>query len=152
MHRRIAMNAVRWPPLWAGAYAAQFAAAWLVVSRDAEEGEYDVPAFTAFTAQLMLSVAWLLLFFRLRRPAIALATMSVLWVATAVTVVEFARKHRVAASLLLPYLAWLSYAAAINAVRLTTGDATTTASSPDTTRPARGRDRRSSRQRLRRAS
>ena len=131
MHRRIATAAVGWPPLWVGAYAAQFAAAWLVVSRDADEGEYDVPAFAAFSSQLMLSVAWLLLFFRLRRPALALATMSLLWVATALTVVEFARKHRVAASLLLPYLAWLSYAAAINAVRLTSGDATTTASLRD---------------------
>ena len=139
MHRRIAMAAVGWPPLWAGAYATQFAAAWLVVSRDADEGEYDVPAFAAFSAQLMLSLAWLLLFFRLRRPALALATMSMLWVATALTVVEFARKHRVAASLLLPYLAWLSYAAAINAVRLTTGDATATASLLDKTRRVRAR-------------
>jgi tryptophan-rich sensory protein len=144
MHRRIAMNAVRWPPLWASAYAAQFAAAWLVVSRDADDGEYDVPAFVAFSAQLTLSVAWLLLFFRLRRPALALATMTLLWVATAVTVIEFARKHRVAASLLLPYLAWLSYAAAINAVRLTNGDATATASSLDMIRHARLRGPRSS--------
>ena len=137
MHRRIAIAAVRWPPLWAGAYATQFAAAWLVVSRDADDGEYDVPAFAAFSAQLMLSVAWLVLFFRLRRPALALATMSMLWVTTAMTVVEFARKHRVAASLLLPYLAWLSYAAAINAVRLTIGDETTKASLLDMTRRAR---------------
>ena len=137
MHRRIAIAAVRWPPLWAGAYATQFAAAWLVVSRDADDGEYDVPAFASFSAQLMLSVAWLVLFFRLRRPALALATMSMLWVTTAMTVVEFARKHRVAASLLLPYLAWLSYAAAINAVRLTIGDETTKASLLDMTRRAR---------------
>jgi tryptophan-rich sensory protein len=152
MHRRVAMNAVRWPPLWAGAYAAQFAAAWLVVSRDADDGEYDVPAFAAFTAQLMLSVAWLLLFFRLRRPALALATMTVLWVAAAATVVEFARKHRVAATLLLPYLAWLSYAAAINAVRLTNGDGTATASSLDMIRRVRLRGLRSSSRVTRRAS
>lgn len=152
MHRRIAMNAVRWPPLWAAAYGAQFAAAWLVVSRDADEGEYDVPAFAAFSAQLMLSIAWLLLFFRLRRPALALATMTMLWVATAVTVVEFARKHRVAASLLFPYLAWLSYAAAINAGRLTSGDATTTASSLGMIRRARLRGLQSSHLPTRRAS
>ena len=122
MSRRGVDAPVGWPPLWAGAYAAQFMAAWFVVSRDAEEGEYDVPAFVAFSTQLTLSVAWLLLFFRLRRPALALATMSMLWVAVAVTVIEFARKHRVAASLLLPYLAWLSYAAAVNAYRLTRDD------------------------------
>ena len=114
MHRRTASAPVTWPPLWAGAYATQFAAAWLVVSRDADQGEYDVPAFTAFSTQLMLSVAWLLLFFRFHRPALALVSMCALWTATAVTVREYARKHRVAASLLIPYLAWLTYAAAIN--------------------------------------
>jgi tryptophan-rich sensory protein len=101
---------------------------------------------------LTLSVAWLLLFFRLRRPALALATMTLLWVATAVTVIEFARKHRVAASLLLPYLAWLSYAAAINAVRLTNGDATATASSLDMIRHAQRRGLRSSIRPTRRVS
>ena len=105
---------VSWPPLWAGAFSGQLAAAWLVFGGDAREGEYDVPAFTAFSAQLMLSVAWLFLFFRLHRPALALVTMSALWVASAATVVEFARKHRVAAALLVPYLAWLGYAAMVN--------------------------------------
>ncbi|MBV9292673.1 MAG: tryptophan-rich sensory protein [Frankiales bacterium] len=101
-------------PAWAGAYAAQLTAAWLVFSGDAKDGEYDVPAFTAFCTQLGLSVAWLLLFFRLRRPALALADACLLWLATAVTVREFARKHRVAAALLLPYLVWVTYAAAVN--------------------------------------
>ncbi|MDQ1704415.1 MAG: translocator protein [Frankiaceae bacterium] len=102
-------------PRWAAAYGSQAAAAWLVVRGDARNGEYDVPAFTAFTAQLGLSVAWLLLFFRFRRPAFALADMCLLWLAVAVTVREFARKHRLAAGLLLPYLGWVTYAAAVNA-------------------------------------
>jgi tryptophan-rich sensory protein len=102
------------PPLWAGAFGAQLGAAWLVVSRDAHEGEYDVPAFVSFCTQLALGVSWLLLFFRLRRPALALIDVCVLWMATAMTVREFARKHRVAAGLLLPYLAWVTYAAAVN--------------------------------------
>jgi tryptophan-rich sensory protein len=102
-------------PPWAAAYGSQAAAAWLVVRGDAKNGEYDVPAFTAFTAQLGLSVAWLLLFFHFRRPAIALADMCLLWLAVAMTVREFARKHRLAAGLLLPYLGWVTYAAAVNA-------------------------------------
>jgi benzodiazapine receptor len=101
-------------PLWAGALGSQLTAAWLVVSGDAHEGEYDVPAFAAFWTQMMLSLAWLLLFFRFRRPALALADVCVLWLATAITVREFARKHRIAAGLVLPYLAWVSYAALVN--------------------------------------
>ena len=102
------------PPLWVGALGSQLAAGWLVVSGDAHDGEYDVPAFAAFSTQMMLSLAWLLLFFRLRRPALALVDVCVLWMATALTVREFARKHRFAAALVLPYLAWVSYAALVN--------------------------------------
>ena len=114
MRRQAASHWVGRPPLWAGALGSQFTAAWLVVSGDAHEGEYDVPAFAAFTTQMTLSLAWLLLFFRLHRPALALADICVLWLATVFTAREFARKHRVAAGLVVPYLAWVSYAAFVN--------------------------------------
>lgn len=100
--------------MWAGALGSQFAAAWLVVSGDAHRGEYDVPAFAAFATQMGLSLSWLLLFFRFRRPALALLDISVLWLATAMTAREFARKHRVAAALVVPYIAWISYVALVN--------------------------------------
>jgi tryptophan-rich sensory protein len=113
----------RWPagagidrtPPWVAAFGTQAAAAWLVFRGDARDGEYDVPAFAAFMTQLGLTAAWLLLFFRVRRPAFALAEMCLLWFAVAMTVREFARKHRVAAALLLPYLGWVTYAGAVNA-------------------------------------
>lgn len=72
--------------MWAGALGSQMTAAWLVVSGDAHEGEYDVPAFAAFSTQMMLSLGWLLLFFRFRRPALAMVDICVLWVATVLTV------------------------------------------------------------------
>ncbi|HEU5035264.1 MAG TPA: TspO/MBR family protein [Mycobacteriales bacterium] len=102
------------PPLWVAAFGGQISAAWLVIRGDAERGEYDVPAFVAFSTQLALSLAWLLLFFRLQRPAVALADVCALWLAVAVTIREYARRHRVAAALLLPYLAWVSLAGAVN--------------------------------------
>lgn len=86
-----------------------------MVRGDALRGSYDVPAFTAASTQLGLSLAWLLLFFGLRRPGLALVEVCAFWLAVAVTVREFARRHRFAASLLLPYLGWVTYAAAVNA-------------------------------------
>jgi benzodiazapine receptor len=104
--------------LWAAALTSQLAAGWLVIRGDARDGTYDVPAFAALVAQLTLTVGWLLLFFRLRRPALALVNAAVLWLATVLTAREFARRHRVAAALVLPYLVWVSYAAGGNAVAL----------------------------------
>jgi tryptophan-rich sensory protein len=102
-------------PAWSVLYASQAVAAWLVWRGDARRAEYDVPAMTSYSAQLTLNLAWTVLFFGLRRPAVALVEIAVLWVAIAVTIREFARKHRFAAALLLPYLAWVTYTAALNA-------------------------------------
>lgn len=102
-------------PAWVAAYATQLAATWFVVRGDAVRGTYDVPAFTAFTTQLGLSVAWLLLFFRLDRPGLALVDVCALWVAVALTVRDYSRRHRFAALLLLPYVGWVSLAGAVNA-------------------------------------
>ena len=56
-----------------------------------------------------------MLFFGIRRPALALVDICVLWLAIVLTIREFGRKHRFAAALLVPYLAWVTYAAALNA-------------------------------------
>jgi tryptophan-rich sensory protein len=100
---------------WSATYAAQSVGAWLVWRADASRGAYDVPGFAFYGAQLGLGVAWALLFFGLRRPALALVTASMLWVAIALTITEFARRHRFAALLLFPYLGWATYATVVNA-------------------------------------
>jgi tryptophan-rich sensory protein len=96
--------------LWSAAYASQSVGAWLVWRSEASKGAYDIPGFTFYGAQLGLGVAWALLFFGLRRPALSVATACMLWLTVALTVTEFARRHRYAALLLFPYLAWVSYA------------------------------------------
>jgi tryptophan-rich sensory protein len=109
------------PPDWgfgptrALLYATQAVSAWLVWRGDARRAEYDVPAMISYGAQMALNLTWVLLFFGLRKPALALAEICVLWVAIVVTIREFARKHRFAAALLVPYLAWVTYAAVLNA-------------------------------------
>ncbi len=102
-------------PLWALAAATHAVAGWLVWRGDARRAEFDVPAIGSYGVQMALHTAWPLLFFGLRRPAIALIEICVLWLAVSLTIHEFARRHRFAAALLVPYLAWVTYAALINA-------------------------------------
>ncbi len=61
------------------------------------------------------NVLWSLLFFRLRRPDWALAEVAVLWLSIALLIVFHLRHTRLGAALLVPYLAWVSFAAALNA-------------------------------------
>jgi tryptophan-rich sensory protein len=117
-----ALDKPRWTPsprtfraVWSLLYAGQAVAAWLVWRSDDERDSVDVPALSSYSVQLGLNLVWSMLFFGLRRPAWALAEICVLWLAVTVTIREFARHHRMAASLLVPYLAWVSFSTALTA-------------------------------------
>ena len=67
-----------------------------------------------FLLQLSLNVGWSAVFFRLRSPGLAFAEIATLWFAILVTSIEFWRILPASVWLLLPYLIWVSYAAALN--------------------------------------
>lgn len=63
-----------------------------------------------FAVQLVMNGAWSWIFFGLHAMGAALVEIVALWLAIAATIVAFARASRLAALLLLPYLAWVSFA------------------------------------------
>lgn len=98
-------------PVWAVLYAMIAVSGWLVFEA---EGRTLTPAMAAYLAQLILNWGWSAVFFGLRRPGLAAAEIVALWLSIAVTIVLFQPIDGVAAALLLPYLAWVSFAAALN--------------------------------------
>jgi benzodiazapine receptor len=112
---RWAMPAAAFAPAWSVVAASQAVGAWLLWREEDRRDALDVPALSSYAVQLWLSLAWMLLFFGLRRPALALIEICVLWLATALTIAEFGRRHPVAAALVLPSLAAVSYVAMHNA-------------------------------------
>lgn len=99
-------------PVWTILYAMMAVAAWLVWRR----GGWPVQrlALGLFVAQLVLNALWTPLFFGLHRPGLALVDLGLLWAVLAATVAVFWRVRRTAGALLLPYLAWSSFAAVLN--------------------------------------
>jgi tryptophan-rich sensory protein len=71
-------------------------------------------ALAAFAAQLVLNALWSFLFFAARAPGVAFAEIVLLWLAIGATIVLFYVASRPAAALLVPYWAWVSFAAALN--------------------------------------
>lgn len=71
-------------------------------------------ALGLFVAQLAMNLAWAPLFFREHQILYSLVLLGVIWLAAIVTTFAFARVNRVAAWLMVPYLIWLSFAAALN--------------------------------------
>ena len=68
-----------------------------------------------FALNAFLNVLWSLLFFRLRRPDWALIEVGLLWLSIVLMIVVLAQRYRPAAWLLAPYLAWVTFAATLNA-------------------------------------
>ncbi len=99
-------------PVWSVLYAAIAVAGWLVwrTGRSAARSR----ALALWALQLALNAAWSWLFFGLQRPGLALAEISALLVAIVATIAACARVRPAAAALLLPYLLWVGFAAALN--------------------------------------
>lgn len=99
-------------PVWTTLYAMMAVAAWLVW----RAAGWPAPngALWFFTAQLLLNFAWSFIFFKFHLIGWAVGEIILLWVAIAVTLLKFAPISKLAAGLLLPYLAWVTYAAALN--------------------------------------
>ncbi len=67
-----------------------------------------------FWLQLALNTLWTVVFFGLEQPGWAFAEIVLLWLAIAATLAAFRRRSGMAAFLLVPYLAWVGFAAYLN--------------------------------------
>ena len=101
-------------PVWTLLYALMGIAVYRVSESVAAERRLVRLAQAAFVVQLGLNALWSLIFFGRRAPLAALIEIALLWAAILVTVVAFWKVSRPAALLLLPYLLWVSFAAALN--------------------------------------
>ncbi|MGK9465214.1 TspO/MBR family protein (plasmid) [Streptomyces sp. G6] len=98
-------------PVWTVLYGTIAVAGWLVLRRSA--GGHAV-AMTLWSVQLALNLAWTPLFFAADAYGLAFVDICLLLVALTATVAAFGRRQRAAAVLLLPYTAWVAFAAALN--------------------------------------
>ena len=97
-------------PVWTVLYVLIAVSGWLVWRQAGWN-----PALTVYAVQLVLNAIWTPLFFGADRYGVALAEIVLLDLAVVATIVLFRVRHRVAAALLLPYLAWVLFATALNA-------------------------------------
>ncbi len=68
----------------------------------------------ALALNIVLNVMWSVLFFTLRRPDLALLEVMLLWLSIAWLAVRVRGYAPLSAALLLPYLAWVAFAAYLN--------------------------------------
>jgi tryptophan-rich sensory protein len=99
-------------PVWTVLYALMAIAAWLV---------WRIGGFRAarmalilFLAQLAINALWSWLFFGWHLGGLAFADVLALWALIVATLISFWRVRPLAGALLIPYLAWVSFASVLN--------------------------------------
>lgn len=99
-------------PVWTLLYLLMAIAAWLVWR--AVPWRMARHAIILFIVQLAVNALWSWLFFSWRQGALAFTGAVLLWLLIAANLAAFVRlRGRVAAMLLLPYLAWVGFAVAL---------------------------------------
>jgi translocator protein len=100
-------------PVWTTLYAAMGIALLRVAKADRSAAARRL-AIGLFGAQLALNFGWSWIFFVQREIGAAALEILALWLAIVATIAAFARVAPSAAALLVPYLAWVTFAAALN--------------------------------------
>jgi translocator protein len=98
-------------PVWTVLYVLMGTAAWLVWRRHGFKEART--ALALFIIQLGANALWTWIFFVWHQGALAFAEIVFLWCLIAATVASFWRLNKGSAVLLLPYLAWVTFASAL---------------------------------------
>jgi benzodiazapine receptor len=110
-----ALNPPSWVfgPVWTTLYFLMGISAYLVWRRGIKR--YDVKiALSIYALQLVLNTLWSIVFFAFENPGLALVNIVFLWLSILLTVITFAKISKTAAWLLVPYVAWVSFATYLN--------------------------------------
>ena len=100
-------------PAWITLYLLMAVSASIVWQR----GLGNRPARTSlaiFLIQLILNALWSVVFFGLQSPLYGIIVIVALWIVILLTIIKFFRISTSAGVLLLPYIAWVTFAATLN--------------------------------------
>lgn len=101
-------------PVWTSLYLMMAVAAWLVWKDQQASATVKKTALTLFGLQLALNALWSFVFFEWHQLGWALVEILILWAAIVATLIAFFRIRKAAGWLLVPYLAWVSFASFLN--------------------------------------
>ena len=101
-------------PVWTLLYILMGIAFYLVWKNEVANKSIKKTAITLSAIQLVLNFCWSYIFFGCHQVGWALVEIGVLWLFILLCSIFFARISKAAAWLLVPYIAWVSFAAVLN--------------------------------------
>jgi tryptophan-rich sensory protein len=100
-------------PVWTALYIMMGLALYLVWEKGYSKKDVKLGA-KMFAVQLALNTLWSALFFGIKDLLLAFVEIIALWLAIALTMCYFRKVSKKAFWLMVPYLAWVSFAALLN--------------------------------------
>lgn len=100
-------------PVWTLLYLLMGIALGLVWKSAAPQKQKQA-AMQVFALQLFLNFWWSILFFRFHATGLAFAEIVILWITILITIFRFAPISKTASWLLVPYIAWVSFASILS--------------------------------------
>ncbi|MFC1669930.1 TspO/MBR family protein [Spirochaetota bacterium] len=100
-------------PVWTVLYTMMGIALYLIW-KSSKDDKNRKTALILFGIQLLLNGAWSFLFFGLQNPFFAFINIVILWFFIVLSIYYFYKISKTASFLLLPYIAWSSFAAVLN--------------------------------------
>lgn len=100
-------------PAWVTLYVLMGISAFLIWRKGLDDRRIRT-ALIIFLIQLILNALWSIVFFGLESPLYGVIVIIALWVAILFTLLRFFKISKAAGILLIPYIIWVSFAAALN--------------------------------------
>jgi translocator protein len=99
-------------PVWTSLFTLMGISVWQIIQSNHTNKK---KALQLFGLQFLLNMLWTILFFTLHSPGLALIEIVLLLISIAYTIYSFYGIKKSAAYLLVPYIAWVSFATVLNA-------------------------------------
>jgi benzodiazapine receptor len=100
-------------PVWITLYTLMGISLYLVWQKGPSKDDVR-SALLAFFGQLVLNSVWSIIFFGLQSPFYGLIVIVLLWFVLLLTIIKFHKIDKKAGFLLIPYILWVTIAAALN--------------------------------------
>lgn len=101
------------PPVWTVLFIMMGMALAQVLEAGWEKTEVQTGA-ALFAVQLIFNLGWSASFFGMQSPLAGLVVIALLWIFIVLTMLAFVKVSKLAFWLLVPYLAWVSFASFLN--------------------------------------
>lgn len=100
-------------PVWTLLYFLMGVSVFIIWNKGLKK-DRNRAAVSLFGYQLVLNFFWSIIFFGFRSPILGLIEIVILWILIFKTIQAFYKISKPAAYLLIPYLAWVSFASILN--------------------------------------